>query len=90
MPMLPHCAVLDRAPRRTTRERGYDYAWEKLRLLKLRTDPVCEIQIKCSGELATEVDHIKSIRERPDLRLEWTNLQSACKPCNVAKSRRFL
>jgi 5-methylcytosine-specific restriction endonuclease McrA len=40
------------------------------------------------SRIATEVDHIKSIRSRPDLRLTWSNLQSACKRCHSAKTLR--
>ena len=72
----------------TTTQRGYDAAWERLRDLKLATDPFCQIRTNCEGATATEVDHIQSISQRPDLRLEWSNLQSSCKPCNVAKRNR--
>jgi 5-methylcytosine-specific restriction protein A len=34
------------------------------------------------------VDHIQSIKDRPDLRLEATNLQSLCWPCHNAKTNR--
>ena len=70
--------------------RGYDWDWQQLRLLKLREEPVCQIQTHCQGDIATEVDHVISIRLRPDLRLVWENLQSACKPCNVAKAHGSL
>ena len=82
-----HARELDRA-RGTTTERGYDSDWEVLRKSKLATDPVCEIRLLCQGEVATEVDHIIPIEQRPDLRLEWSNLQSCCKRCNVAKARQ--
>ena len=75
--------------------RGYDGPWQKLRLLKLRTDPLCEIQTHCGRGIgapaprgANEVDHKIPIRQRPDLRLEWNNLQSACRPCHSAKTVR--
>jgi 5-methylcytosine-specific restriction protein A len=73
---------------RKTSERGYDGAWRKLRRFKLATDPVCQIRTHCQGMVATEVDHIIPISVRPDLRLELSNLQSACKPCNAAKGDR--
>lgn len=71
-----------------TAERGYDARWRRLRELKLRTDPVCQIQTHCSDALANEVDHRIPIAERPDLRLVWENLQSACKSCHSAKTKR--
>jgi len=67
-------------------ERGYGSDWRRLRTAKLATDPVCQIRTHCHGIVAEEVDHIVPIRERPDLRLEWSNLQSACKRCHSAKT----
>lgn len=32
------------------------------------------------------VDHIIPIRQRPDLRLAWRNLQSLCDPCHRVKT----
>ena len=34
------------------------------------------------------VDHIQSIRDRPDLRLDPANLQALCWPCRNAKTNR--
>jgi 5-methylcytosine-specific restriction endonuclease McrA len=65
--------------------RGYDNAWSKVRKVKLLQDPVCAF---CNGRLATEVDHIRSIKERPDLRLEMTNLRSACRPCHSRRTAK--
>lgn len=83
------CAGHAYAPERPkTAARGYDADWRKLRALKLATDPFCQIRTHCQGAPATEVDHIVPIALRPDLRLVWSNLQSACKPCNAAKRDR--
>lgn len=72
--------------------RGYDRNWEKLRRMKLAANPICEIQTHCKGMIpesaAVEVDHRIPIREQPDLRLDWDNLQSACKSCHSAKTWR--
>jgi hypothetical protein len=38
--------------------------------------------------VATEVDHRTPIRQWPEGRLDWDNLQSTCKPCHAAKTRR--
>ena len=35
------------------------------------------------------VDHIQTVKERPDLRLERSNLQPTCFPCHQAKTIRF-
>lgn len=65
--------------------RGYDSTWEKLRLLKLREDPLCECdKCKASGRVvaAEVVDHILPVSLRPDLRLVWENLRSMSKRCH--------
>jgi 5-methylcytosine-specific restriction protein A len=58
--------------------RGYDQAWRTLRRQFLAANPRCCV----AGCLApaTEVDHIITVRRRPDLRLVWDNLRSCCKP----------
>lgn len=83
------CAVHEKArnaSRGTTAQRGYGSDWERVRLAKLAANPICEIRTECQGAIATQVDHIVPIERRPDLRLEWANLQSCCKACNVAKA----
>lgn len=59
-------------------QRGYDAAWRKVRAKHLREHPYCS-HPGCPS-LAVDVDHIKSILERPDLRLEPSNLRSFCHP----------
>src|SRR5688572_20384391 len=81
------------ARRGTPAQRGYDRAWRLVRAMKLRMNPFCEIRTHCAGrsildQLATEVDHIETIRERPDLRLSLSNLRSACKSCHSARTMR--
>jgi 5-methylcytosine-specific restriction endonuclease McrA len=64
------------ATRPSARDRGYDAAWERVRKDFLARHPMC-----CSpgcAEKATDVDHIVSVRERPDLRLSWSNLRPMC------------
>lgn len=61
--------------------------WSKLRMMKLRQDPYCELAdlcVKRTGRpaAASVVDHIKSVQERPDLSLDMDNLRSCCKPCH--------
>lgn len=74
--------------RKKTKDRGYDAAWERVRKFILLRDPICKIQIKCKDApaVSTEVDHIKPIRFYPELRLDPSNLQGCCKPCNAAKA----
>ena len=82
-----HLSQRDRA-RGTTQERGYGTDWEKVRAYKLSIDPFCELRIVCMGNLAKEVDHQIPISARPDLRLVYSNLNSACVPCHKIKTKR--
>jgi len=87
-------AAID-ARRGSPSERGYDRTWQQLRKLKLATDPWCEIKTHCANlslthQLATEVDHIQTVRDYPELRLVWSNLRSACKRCHSARTMRDL
>jgi len=67
--------------------RGYDGVWRRLRRSYLASAPIC-VFCEEQGRIieATEVDHIRSIREAPELRLEWTNLQALCKRCHSRKT----
>lgn len=81
---VDHAPEVD-ARRGKTAERGLGAAWRRVRAMKLRRDPICQIRTHCNGALATTVDHIIPRSKRPDLCLVWSNLQSACKDCNEAK-----
>ena len=77
--------------RGTAAERGYDETWRRLRARKLAADPFCQCDAcKASGvlELASVVDHIVPIAERPDLRLVWSNLRSMKKEHHDAHTAR--
>ena len=62
-------------------------AWRKLRDVKINDTPLCE---SCSKRaltvLATEVDHIVSIKLDYTLRLTYDNLQSLCRQCHAKKT----
>lgn len=62
--------------------RGYDQAWRKLRSFFLSLTPQCEV---CK-QPATEADHILTVRERPDLRLQMSNLRALCKSCHSRRT----
>jgi len=65
-------------------ERGYDLAWERVRLLVLRRDHhLCQI---CRLRSANEVDHIRPKSDGGSD--EPANLQAACTPCHAAKTAR--
>lgn len=78
-------AAIDRQ-RPTSTERGYDSAWRAVRKQFLVKHPTC-----CSpgcGKPATDADHIVSIRDRPDLRLSWSNLRPYCHPHHSERTAR--
>ena len=64
----------------------YGSEWYAQRARFLRQHPICQIQRKCRGAQATEVDHIVPLAaggSRSD-----RNLQAACKPCHSSKTAR--
>lgn len=81
-------AKLD-AERGSAARRGYDAEWRRVRSEHLRMEPLCRF-CKKEGRVreATVVDHITTISERPDLRLDHANLRSLCKPCHDARTAR--
>jgi 5-methylcytosine-specific restriction protein A len=70
--------------RPSARKRGYDREWQKLRAKHLRDNPAC---IVC-GAKATTVDHIRTVKERPELRLDPLNLKSMCASCHSRKTAK--
>jgi 5-methylcytosine-specific restriction protein A len=73
-----------------SRARGYDRTWERLRLMHLNEEPFCRM---CAEEgvvtPADMVDHVITIEERPDLRLDPENLQSLCNPHHASRKQRL-
>lgn len=69
-------AALD-AARPKSGERGYDADWRAVRRQYLVAHPTCQHD-GCTAA-AQEVHHIKSVTERPDLRLSWSNLSGLCR-----------
>lgn len=73
--------------RGSSRDRGYDRDWEKVRAEHIAEHPLC---VWCENKgltVAVEiVDHIIPITVRPDLRLEGSNLQSLCRSCHGIKT----
>jgi 5-methylcytosine-specific restriction protein A len=77
--------------RGNTTQRGYDGEWQALRKEFLAQHPYCECEEHRGTDgraLAQVVDHIISIEERPDLRLEWSNLRAMTKRCHDRRTAR--
>jgi 5-methylcytosine-specific restriction endonuclease McrA len=68
----------------STKARGYDAAWRRMRALVLANSREC---FWC-GACATTVDHVVPISQDPSPRLDLENLVPACQPCNSARAKR--
>lgn len=61
--------------------------WRRLRGLKLAEDPFCERCLERGITVpAVDVHHIQEIALRPELALEYTNLESLCKTCHGSET----
>lgn len=74
------------AQRPSARQRGYTKEWEReaKAFLALPGNGRCVV----CGEKATVVDHKRSIKAAPHLRMEKSNWQPMCRPCNSRKNVR--
>lgn len=59
--------------------------WKALRIEALRRDGWACVQ--CGSRHRLEVDHVKPVRDRPDLSFDLTNLRTVCKSCHTKKTR---
>lgn len=59
--------------------------WKSLRWQALKRDGFRCVQ--CSGRGRLEVDHIKPVRDAPELAWSLDNLQSLCPTCHGRKTR---
>ena len=63
-------------------ERGYDSKWRKVRDIKIKRNPLCEVCLKQDILTpATLVHHITPL-SRGGKRLDLDNLQSLCRACH--------
>lgn len=72
----PRCSKAAEAARPDRHQRGYDSDWYRLRRRHLEMHPGCVV---CGSTEGVDVDHKASIRERPELRLNPSNLQTLCR-----------
>lgn len=70
--------------RPTPKEQGYDADWRKLSRVFRQRHPTC--WTPGCGHPSEQVDHILSIRDRPDLRLVWSNLRALCRSCHSRRT----
>jgi len=90
----PKCSELillnrPRPAKSSSAQRGYDYSWQRIRKLVLDRDGwVCYIcNKKLAGSDAT-VDHIISLKDNYELRLDSKNLAACCRSCNSKKKNK--
>lgn len=79
------------ATRPSSTQRGYDPAWSAVRRQYLAAHPDCVGYGAQAGRChakAAEVDHIRSVREAPELRLNWGNLRGLCRRCHSARTAK--
>ena len=57
-------------------------AWRTLRDRVVVEEPLCQLQLPGCTRLSTTADHKVPVVDAPELALERTNLQGACRPCN--------
>jgi len=76
-----HLARPPGGPRESPSARGYDRAWERLRIWFLNRNPFCAV----CGAPAEEVDHMMPLAQG-GARLDQRNLQAMCKPCHSRKT----
>jgi 5-methylcytosine-specific restriction protein A len=71
--------------RGTRQQRGYDAAWQRVRLVVLAAEPLCRF-CDAAGRIepATEVDHIDGNSRNNDR----ANLRPLCKPCHSRRTAR--
>lgn len=78
-----------RTGKTTSSQRGYNYEWQKARLVHLNDNPLC---VYCQREdrvtAANTVDHV--IPHRGDMTLFWDrdNWMSLCSTCHSSKKQR--
>jgi 5-methylcytosine-specific restriction endonuclease McrA len=66
------------------------WAWRRLRDQVVKEEPYCWLRLPCCTGLSTTADHVLTVKERPDLILERTNLRGACRACNNSRKDRTI
>lgn len=79
---------LDVRESQKTSARGYGWDWTQLSKRYRTENPFCQVCYD-KGKLTgvDHVHHIQPIKDAPQLRLDWNNLQSVCKACHIDVER---
>jgi hypothetical protein len=75
--------------RGSSKSRGHDATWRRVRGLFLATHPTC---LECGANENQNVDHIVSVMDAPELRLVASNLRTLChcRPQQTHRHRSIL
>lgn len=73
------------ARRGTAASRGYDADWRRFRTAILAGSPAC---VACGSMERLNVDHIASVRDAPERRLDPSNVRVLCQSCHSARTSR--
>ena len=74
---------------RTSKQRGYGYDWQKFREYVLGIEPLCkDCEERGMVKAATELHHIRKIKDAPHLRLDQNNVRPLCDECHDARTAR--
>ena len=68
--------------RGSSAKRGYDGRWRKFRLWFLADHPLCQDCGEDHPSAATEVHHVKKVREFPELQFFEDNCMALCHDCH--------
>ncbi|MEM9043500.1 MAG: HNH endonuclease [Pseudomonadota bacterium] len=77
-------AALDEK-REQAHNRGYGWDWRRFRKAVIKDQPYCE---RCGSTDRLNVDHIISVADRPDLRLDRSNVRVLCQSCHSSRTAR--
>jgi 5-methylcytosine-specific restriction endonuclease McrA len=69
--------------------RGGSWAWRQLRTRVLAEEPLCRLALPGCTRFSTTVDHRISRKLAPQLSMTRSNLQGACRSCNLTKGQRL-
>ena len=89
MPWKPksHRPAANRRHARTTTQRGYGWRHQQFRERVLRERPLCEDCLPVVTP-ATDVHHVRKIKDRPDLACEDSNVMCLCSECHTKRTSR--
>ncbi|MBS1015189.1 HNH endonuclease [Acetobacter persici] len=74
--------------RGTSRQRGYDADWERVRAMHLALHPRCCVPGCRTPTDRLNVDHIESVRKNPEKRLNLANLRTLCQSHHSSRTSR--